>query len=56
VPLTSIGQMNCVQRSPLSHVHPTLFDLPQFGAPLWPSLHRGKRQMGASGIYARIGR
>lgn len=24
------------------------------GAPLWPSLHRHKRQMGVSGIYTRI--
>jgi integrase/recombinase XerD len=38
----------------LSHVHPMLYHLPQIGAPLWPSLHRGKRQMGASGIYTRI--
>jgi integrase len=40
----------------LSHVHPMLYDLPQLGAPLWPSLHRRKRQMGASGIYTRITR
>jgi integrase/recombinase XerD len=38
----------------LSRVHPILYDLPQIGAPLWPSLHRRKRQMGASGIYTRI--
>jgi integrase/recombinase XerD len=38
----------------LRHVHPMLYDLPQIGAPLWPSLHRCKRQMGASGIYTRI--
>jgi hypothetical protein len=37
-------------------VHPMLYDLPQLGAPLWPSLHRRKRQMGASGIYTRITR
>jgi hypothetical protein len=33
-----------------------LYELPQLGAPLWPSLHRYKRQMGASGIYTRITR
>ncbi|MGE0854181.1 MAG: tyrosine-type recombinase/integrase [Hyphomicrobiaceae bacterium] len=40
----------------LSHRHPMLYDLPQLGAPLWPSLHRRKPQMGASGIYTRITR
>jgi integrase len=40
----------------LSHVHPMLHNLPQHGAPLWPSLHKHKRQMGASGIYTRITR
>jgi integrase len=38
----------------LTRVHPVLYDLPQIGAPLWPSLHRRKRQMGASGIYTRL--
>jgi integrase/recombinase XerD len=38
----------------LRHVHPMLYDMPQIGAPLWPSLHRCKQQMGASGIYTRI--
>jgi integrase/recombinase XerD len=38
----------------LSHVHPMLYNVPQIGAPLWPSLQRRKRQMGASGIYTRI--
>jgi integrase/recombinase XerD len=38
----------------LRQVHPMLYNLPQIGAPLWPSLHRCKRQMGASGIYTRI--
>jgi integrase/recombinase XerD len=38
----------------LNRVHPMLCDLPQIGAPLWPSLHRRKRQMGASGMYTRI--
>jgi integrase len=38
----------------LGQVHPILYDLPQIGAPLWPSLHRHKRQMGASGIYTRV--
>jgi integrase len=37
----------------LKRVHPVLHDS-QIGAPLWPSLHRCKRQMGASGIYTRI--
>jgi integrase/recombinase XerD len=40
----------------LSRVHPMLYELPQIGAPLWPSLQRGKKQMGASGIYTRITR
>jgi integrase len=31
-----------------------LYDLPQIGAPLWPSPQRRKRQMGASGIYTRM--
>jgi integrase len=38
----------------LRRVHPILYHLPQIGAPLWPSLQRRKRQMGASGIYTRI--
>jgi integrase/recombinase XerC len=35
-------------------VHPMLYDLPQTGAPLWPSLQVHKRQMGECGIYMRI--
>jgi integrase len=38
----------------LKNVHPIPYELPQVGAPLWPSLHRRKRQMGASGIHTRI--
>jgi integrase len=38
----------------LEHVHPVLCDGAQLGAPLWPSLHKGKRQMTAHGIYTRI--
>ena len=38
----------------LRHVHPMLWDGAQLGAPLWPSLHKGKRQMTAHGIYTRI--
>jgi integrase len=38
----------------LKRIHTVLYNSPQIGAPLWPSLHRCKRQMGASGIYTRI--
>jgi site-specific recombinase XerD len=38
----------------LRHVHPMLCEGAQLGAPLWPSLHKGKRQMTAHGIYTRI--
>jgi integrase len=38
----------------LSRVRPMLYDLPQVGGPLWPSLQVRKRQMGACGIYTRI--
>jgi integrase len=38
----------------LSRVHPMLYDLPQVGGPLWPSLQVRKRQTGACGIYTRI--
>jgi integrase len=38
----------------LSRVHPMLYDRPQIGGPLWPSLQIRKRQMGACGIYTRI--
>ena len=36
------------------HVHRMLCGGAQLGAPLWPSLHKGKRQMTAHGIYTRI--
>ena len=38
----------------LSRVHPMLYDEPQAGAPLWPSLQVHKRQMGECGIRMRI--
>jgi len=38
----------------LRTIHPMLYDGPQAGAPLWPSLHKKKRQMTAHGIYTRI--
>ena len=38
----------------LKRVHRMLYDLPPIAFPLWPSLQRNKRQMGASGIYTRI--
>ena len=38
----------------LGHVHPMLCDGAQLGAPLWPSLQKGKRHMTAHGIYTRI--
>ena len=38
----------------LGTIHPMLYDGPQAGAPLWPSLHKKKQQMTAHGIYTRI--
>ncbi len=38
----------------LRTIHPMLCDGRQAGAPLWPSLHKKKRQMTAHGIYTRI--
>lgn len=38
----------------LRKVHPMLYDGPLQGAPLWPSLHKGKTRMSAHGIYTRI--
>lgn len=38
----------------LTTIHPMLCDGPQAGAPLWPSLHKKKRQLTEHGIYTRI--
>ena len=38
----------------LRTIHPMLYAGPQADAPLWPSLHKKKRQMTAHGIYTRI--
>lgn len=38
----------------LRDIHPMLFRGPPDGAPLWPSLAKGKPQLSAHGIYTRI--
>jgi integrase/recombinase XerD len=38
----------------LGHVHSMLCGGAELGAPLWPSLHKGKPEMTAHGIYTRI--
>jgi integrase len=48
------AELNAALSYYLEHVHPVLCEGAQLGAPLWPSLHKGQRQMTAHGIYTRI--
>jgi integrase len=48
------AELNAALSYYLAHVHPMLCDGAQLGAPLWPSLHKRKRQMTAHGIYMRV--